>query len=1681
MKRIIFLAILIISALWVKELRAEDNLPSQGALTNQVERSLTKPQTKSIINFKQGSIALLGGEIGSDYQINFANTDYEQQGLAWESDPSSIKARLKRVIASDRYAFLDLYNVTASYHHIALDSQSAFIQDNIIFDSWYNLNAEANIVNVNQNNSNVSADILNAKVNNTNVTVDNVNAGTNNNNARANIRNSFANSAITTETKPTVLEGITLERIPVRIAQAPTTKPNPRILAPIPDTVLDTPSTAIVIQVPIGTKYQLRAGGRVVPDNQIGKTEEDSSSQIITITYFGVVLNQGENLIELYRDGETKPIATSRVVTRGGITKIELQTVETRIPADGKTTATIQGQLLDERGNRSNQTAIITLSATQGEFVGKDAKPDIEGWQVEAVEGKFTAQLRSNLTSGNVRIRAETVVNNKILEGFTQILFETNLRPSIVTGVLDLRYGPRGTDYYSSFRNFLPADRNNDYQLSLYGAIFGTGQIGEWLFTGSYNTLRTLNETCAGLPSIFGNGDDCENNYPVYGDTSNVTRLTYSYSNLFLRLERTSPVPNAGIDYFMWGDFRTEEFANPAQQFTALNRSLHGFKFNYNFGDLQLTGFYNVVGSGFQRDAIAPDGTSGFYFLSRRDLVDGSETVLLETVELQNPSNIISRQQLQRGKDYEIDYERGSLLFRNPISQTAIAGDGSLLRRQIIVSYEYRNSIDTNSYGAQARYTFNRTQGMESWLGINYFRENQGNRNFAIYGANAQVYFSRNIKLQAEYGRSESVSPDFGFVSGSAYRLELDARISETIRASAFYRSADAGFNNNATLSFTPGQTRYGAKIDAILSNDTSIRAAVEREENRGIAPTPTNSLEALLNPNTFINRGTPQDNDLTTVTVGLDQKLGSALLSLDYIYRSRVDRIGLLSSNSSQLRSRLTTPLADNLRLTLQNELTLSGTSDTVYSDRTTLGVTWQIAQGLNFTLGQQWYHTGQLAGQAITTAELAGEYRLGEDTALTGRFSVLSGGQDTVTQGAVGLRQRWVIAQGLRLNLAYERVFGTPLRLGTGVQFSQPFAVGQTANSLALLDGDNYSASLEYTPSSDFKADLRFEQRNSSSGTNTVISASAIGKITPELWILGRYQQASIANQLLGGIGSTVNLRVGLAYRPVDNDTFNALLRYEYRRNPSTIPETVLFGAGTGYEDHTFAIEAIYAPNHQWEFYGKYALRNSTTTFAGDLVGTGSVSLAQLRATYRLTEQFDITGEARFISHHNAGYSETGFVAELGYWLSPSLRLAVGYSSGAVNSDRDFSGSRSAGGLYLGATLRIDQLFDNFGVQRPLPPTPAAVTSAPPPPVQANNRISWQVAQQIGDKGANLSEKDRLVLDNLAVVLQSSSAITLDIQSPIAITEIQNKENPLTQRLIAIRSYLTQRGVNPSQILFRSVGANANDKISFVISGDTNSFRHIVSHLQAQPNSPARQFFDSLLSQLPPAPAIAQAVTPAISDPNRILQAIEITPSGKIADRSQALLDLIVSTAMQQPHTDIEIAGDQTRSLAIRRYLIDKGISGDRILFNNAETASNAVLLSLAPSAPPENIATAPPVLPTYQSLNQWQTDPVGLRFTEDIPLALLPNELLNPQNITILPNAQLIGLLIPDDVPAVIASGIDNVPVDLRLTTALNFLLNNFTDPLTALKEAIGVGGTLQGQVFEGKDLPQIAGGS
>jgi hypothetical protein len=1070
-----------------------------------------------------------------------------------------------------------------------------------------------------------------------------------------------------------------------------------KILTPTPDAVLDVPAATIVIQFPQGQSVELLVNGEVVSAQLIGRTETDASRGLVTQTWYGVSLKEASNTVVLRSTTKPNFSRTVNLQVKGEPKKITVTTREAKIPADGRSLATVTGELLDEQGNVVSRDALITLAATAGEFVGEDAEPAQPGFQVRAVQGKFTAQLKAELAAKTVRIRA--VATN--LEAFTQLDFETSLRPSIATGVIDLRLGKRGTDFHRSLRDFLPVDRNYKYQIDGQAAIFATGKVGEWLVTGAINTARNLNQDCNGETRLFRDQQFCDHNYPVYGDASQSTVITPSKDSVFFKVERTSPIALAGNDFAMWGDFNTEEFATRSQEFTATTRQLHGFKGNYNLGNLQLSAMYGNNIQGYQRDIIPPDGTSGSYFLSRRVLIAGSEDVFLETEELNRPGTIVDRKRLNRGPDYEIDYDRGSLLFRQPILRTDVGPAGETLVRRVVVSYQYDNpGQDADLLAGRLRYHLSRQQGQESWIGASYLKENQGDRDFSILGADAYVSLGKSGSLIAEYAKS---AQQFGNseVDGSAYRVDLQGEIATGVQARAYLRSAEAGFTNNATSSFIPGQSRYGLQTTAKISQNTNLRAQYDRETNRGIAPESVTAFSDLLNPTILGRPGVAVDNDLTTISVGLQQKFGAADLSMDWLHRDRRDRIGALNSNSNQLRSRLSVPLAQNLTLLAQNETTLSRQTDALFGDRTLVGLNWQAIPGINLQLAQQFFHRGLYAGKSLTSFSIDGDRKLGPDTTVKGRYTVFTGADDVTMQGAIGLNHKLQVSPGLRMDFAYERVFSTiNSKTAAGNLFAQPFAFGSSSAGLGLVSGDNYGVGLEYSENKDFQASARYEKRASTAGNNTVISAAVTGRLSPALTALVRYQQSNIANQTITGLGDTANLKVGLAYRDPNSDKFNALLRYEYRKNPAISPDTILFGSGTGSKDHLFGLEAIYAPDWQWEFYGKFALRNSSSYLANDLISKGTVTLAQARTTYRLNSSWDLTGEARWLNQSTANTSEFGLSLETGYYLSPNLRVAAGYSFGRVR-DRDFGDSRSAGGPYLGLTFKVNELFNGFGLQ--------------------------------------------------------------------------------------------------------------------------------------------------------------------------------------------------------------------------------------------------------------------------------------------------------------------------------------------------------------------------------------------
>ncbi len=1093
-------------------------------------------------------------------------------------------------------------------------------------------------------------------------------------------------------------------------------------------------------------QMQIQMARHIWSGSKLG-TNTGASTIVLRIALLNTIAN---TLAIGVANAETvAPIVTNTTINQAAkseIAQLELLPIRSsQVPADGRSTVKFEGRLLDKEGQLVPSRAIVTLTSSAGKFIGADQDTDLPGFQVLAIRGKFTAELQSDLEAKKVRVRAAIAkhlsdidpmpkplapdasftiapnsqnnpnaivaasTNFQDISTYTQVEFIPNLRSPIVAGIINVRIGASGTDYFGSYRDFLNPDRLAEgTRLDVDTAVFATGKVGDWLITGAINNQRPLNQTCDGNSRLFRDTQSCDQVYPVFGDSSKVDYLAPSIDSVYFKAERQSPIPNAGTDYAMWGDYNSQEFATASQLYSATTRQLHGLKANYNFGNLQATIMYGNNLQSFRRDAIAPDGTSGYYFLSQRLVIPGSENVFIETEELGRPGTVIERKSLTRTADYEIDYDRGAFLFRRPMLRTEFDLFGRSLVRKIVVTYQSDSQGNEASlYAGRLQYNLSRVLGRESWLGTSYLKESQGIRNFELYGADAIFPLGDGGQIIAEISKSNNDSIYQGAISGTAYRFEVNGKLSESILARAYYRTVDQGFSNTGTLSFNPGQTRYGVDVASTIARGTRLKLQFDREENFGIASADRSlfGFSDLFNPQAQPIPGSRVDNNLTTLRAGLSQTVGSAELAVDYVNRTRSDRnsSSLLNNSSSQLVSSFSFPIAKSLTLRAQNELNLGSNSDFLYPDRTTVGLDWAVMPGITMRLAHQFFTGGAYRQGAITSLDTLMDQRLTDDTSVTGRYSLLNGVNGLTGQGALGLNHRMILVPGLRMNLAYEHIFGDIYTYtGTGQQLITPYAVGQSGASLATTSGDSYSIGLDYTDNPNFKASTRFENRFSSVGTNTVFSAAVNGKISPALTTLFRYQQANYSNVV--GLGDTSNLKLGLAYRDPKSDKFNALLRYEYRKNPSSIPDTLLFGTGTGANIHLFSTEAIYAPNWRWEFYGKVGLRSTESSLASNLINSNTILFSQLRTTYHFNDRWDAVGAIRSITQTTTGFNEIGLALEAGYYLTPNLRVGAGYSFGRA-SDPDV-GDRSRGGFYAALQFKLNELFDGFGLQKTAPP---------------------------------------------------------------------------------------------------------------------------------------------------------------------------------------------------------------------------------------------------------------------------------------------------------------------------------------------------------------------------------------
>ncbi|EKV00326.1 hypothetical protein Lepto7375DRAFT_2433 [Leptolyngbya sp. PCC 7375] len=994
------------------------------------------------------------------------------------------------------------------------------------------------------------------------------------------------------------------------------------------------------------------------------------------------------------------------------------------IPADGRSSMGLQGNILDESGRPVREDVVVTLTSSAGTFIGADYDIDRSGFQVLARQGEFEVELRSALDAQPVTIRASVKAREALglvgddataqqpaadVDGYTQVNFTTPYRPSLVAGVVDFRFGPGATDFWGRYADFLDPGDIGDYDADLDAGIFATGTIGSWLLTAAFNSERALNERCNDN-RLYRDVQNCEQTYPTYGDSSTTDFLTPSIDSFYVRFERDSQIVGYEPDFFMWGDYDTAEFSRFSQEFSALNRQLHGFKGNYTFNNgLQLTALYANNLRALQRDTIVPDGTSGYYFLSRRLVLAGSEDLFFEIEELNRPGTVIERVRLVRGADYTIDYDRGAILFNSPVSAVDANPFGPALVRRIVATYQIDGDDDDGDlFGGRLQYNFDTSLESPSWVGASAIFEDQGAQDFSLIGVDALLQLGDAGQLVAELAHSSLDNPTVD-EDGTAIRVEATGRITSDLAGTAYFRDADSGFRNTATTSFRAGQTRWGGQLGYNVSRNTQLQLQFDRERNRGNEDLIPTTLDQLINPGLVRTDGATVNNSITTVRAGVQQQFGSITGNLDWVYRDRNDRVTGDDIESNQISAGLTWPLAEKLSFRAQTDIALSDEDD-AYPGQTVVGLDWDVLPEVTLRFAQRFFHDDDVTPDALTTVDALVNYDLTDNTLLTGRYSILGANNGMSGQGALGLNHRINLSPGLHVDLGFQRIFGDSLSSITGGnRVLQPYAVGQSAASLGLVSGTTYTLGLEYTDSSDFQASARFEHRDSDDGNNTVITASAAGKLSDALTTLARIEHANFANQTITDrLNSSTSARLGLAYRNPQSDKFNALLSYEYAINPSSTPNSLLVGAGSdSIQEHTLAMEGIYAPSWRWEFYGKYALRATNADLDSlGVTSSNAIHLGQLRATHRFAYRWDITGEVRYITQPETNYDEVGMAIEAGYYLTPELRLGVGYSFGSVN-DRSLGGSgfRSDDGPYLGVTFKVNELWDQFGLQQVAP----------------------------------------------------------------------------------------------------------------------------------------------------------------------------------------------------------------------------------------------------------------------------------------------------------------------------------------------------------------------------------------
>ena len=992
-----------------------------------------------------------------------------------------------------------------------------------------------------------------------------------------------------------------------------------------------------------GADFALSVNGVEVARTRVGKKSVLADKQIQAWEYIGVVLKAGRNELqarELDSFGIERASARITLVAPDSLAKLQVLIPSAGI-ADGHTTARITVKLSDADNVPVTTRTPITLETSSGRWLVEDLDRSEPGIQTFIEGGHAEFLLEASDTAGEALLR----VTSGRVKAEATLDFLPNLRPMIaaglIEGVLNLRrLDPQAlvpTRQQDSFeqqlKNLSVSSSDGKTDAAARTALFLKGKIrGNYLLTLAFDSDKETRERLFRdiQPDEF---------YPVYGDSGVRSYDAQSTSKLYVRLE-------SGKSWLLYGDFVSQTPTN-ARKLAVYSRSLTGAKEHYENSHLAVNAFASRDSTTQTIDELPANGTSGPFQLSAI-AVENSEKVELLVRDRNQPAIVVKSTQLTRFSDYEIVPLSGQLTFKTPIPSL----DSNFNPQSIRVTYE----VDTGGLAfwvggvdAQVKVARNVEVGA-----IAVDDKNPANP-ATLRGANTTVKLGASSYVMAEGARSESAIAG----TGMAERVEVRHE-GQRLQAQAYVSKSDANFVNPGSY-LSQGREESALKLTYRADNRTLVHSEVLATADVGHADKRVGAMVS-------VERSIDQ-NMRVEVGVRHGEEHGAPLNPLI---------TGVLPKEFTSLRARVTELLKPlpGASVFAEYEQDVTDSSRHIAA----IGGDYQLPKRGRLYFRDE-IHSSVLGPYALNNTQTQNATVFGVDTdymkdgRLFSEYRVRDAFNGADTEAAIGLRNNWKLADGLRITTSAERV--------------------HVLNGLQTNESEAVALGVDYTAPKLWKGTSRFEVRKATTSESLFSTVGLAAKLNRDWTLLTRNSLAITRNiGSLSGERLQDRLQAGVAYRDTDTDVWNGLARIEHRHErDSTLSSGVAGALAPANRDvELAAVNANYQPVEPLLLSVRAAAKWVTDRSSG-LATFSSAQLLGGRVTYDLTHRWDVGFTSNVLLAGAARTRQYGAGAEVGYLVTGNLWLSAGYNVFGFR-DADLAGTDYTNrGIFLRLRYKFDE----------------------------------------------------------------------------------------------------------------------------------------------------------------------------------------------------------------------------------------------------------------------------------------------------------------------------------------------------------------------------------------------------